>query len=308
MKLRLMLCPILMSLATLARAAEPPKLEIRRFSLLPSIEQRRDIAGDDYREYFEQLGVEWPEGSSIQFHPASHMLVVKNTEENLSLLKELLAIGRQIRLMVEVQVDFIEFKMEVVDQLARSGNLSAASLLALWREGGAKLICTPRVVTKSSQEAILKGVTEYIYPTEYKVATPSSTNEPRPAITSAVVEPAGFEMREVGVILQCVPEIDSDGNMIDIMLNPQMVYPPVWKNYGSAHEAADGRKESLPMEQPFFPVHSICVSVSVANGATVLIGGGMNNPDGDKTVFAFLTARLLDTEGNPIKAVDGPQE
>lgn len=247
MKLRQTLCPILMNLAMLARAAEP----------------------------------------------------LENAPP---------AVGPAVPPMIEVQVDFIEYKMDVVEKLAQSGKLTAPALLALWREGGAKLICTPRVITKNSQEAVIKGVTEYIYPTEFKVATPSSTNEPRPAITSAVVAPSGFEMREVGVILQCVPEIESDGNRIAIMLNPQMVYPPVWKNYGTTHEAADGRKEALPMEQPFFAVHSLSTSVSVANGATVLIGGGMNNPDGDKTVFAFLTARLLDTEGKPIKAVDGPQE
>lgn len=243
MKLRQTLCPIVMSLAALVRAAEP-----------------------------------------LENEPP--------------------AVGPAVPPMIEVQVDFIEYKMDVVEKLAQSDKLTAPALLALWREGGARLLCTPRVVTKNSQDAVVKGVTEHIYPTAFTVVAPERTNSFGSTVATGVVAPSGFEMREVGVILQCVPEIGSDGNRIDIVLNPQMVYPPAWKNYGSTHEDSDGRKEDLPMEQPFFPVHALSTSVSVANGATVLIGGGMNNPDGDKTVFAFLTARLLDTEGNRIRAVD----
>ncbi|MDX9863009.1 MAG: hypothetical protein RBS99_19040 [Rhodospirillales bacterium] len=55
------------------------------------------------------------------------------------------------------------------------------------------------------------------------------------------------------------------------------------------------------MEQPFFPVQSLSTSVTVADGATVLMGGGMNHPTEHKTVYVFLTARLLDSEGNPIR-------
>jgi hypothetical protein len=39
----------------------------------------------------------------------------------------------------------------------------------------------------------------------------------------------------------------------------------------------------------------------VANGATLLIAGGMNNETGDKVVYTFLTARIIDMAGNHIK-------
>ena len=143
----------------------------------------------------------------------------------------------------------------------------------------------------------MKVVTEYIYPTEFEVqisetgtssgssGTSGSSGEPL-----AMVEPQNFEMREVGVILQVVPEVSAEGQMINLMLNPQVVSEPVWKNYGtkipqnlvrSIRDQITGflTNESyveytdLPMEQPFFHVRSVQTQLSVYNGATVVMGG-----------------------------------
>lgn len=219
-------------------------------------------------------------------------------------------LDRQIPLMVEVKVEFVAYEMDHVDRLASSGRLSAASLLALWREGGARLLYAPLCVTRSAQEAIVKSVVEYIYPTAYEVSPPAGTNTVQGTVASGLVEPSGFEMREAGSILQFIPEIAGDGRTINIVLNPQVIDPPVWKNYGHVEPEpdAENRQTPLPMEQPFFPVQSLSTSVSVADGATVLIGGGMNHPASNKTVYVFLTARLLDSEGNPIRAEVRPGE
>ena len=211
-------------------------------------------------------------------------------------------LDRQIPLMVEVKVEFVAYEMDHVDRLASSGSLSAASLLALWREGGARLLYAPLCVTRSGQEAIVKSVVEYIYPTEYEVSPPAGTNTVQGTVASGLVEPSGFEMREAGSILQFIPEIAGDLRTINIILNPQVIYPPAWKNYGRVESDAESRQTPLPMEQPFFPVQSVSTSVTVADGVTVLIGGGMNHLASNKTVYVFLTSRLLDSEGNSIRA------
>ena len=82
--------------------------------------------------------------------------------------------------------------------------------------------------------------------------------------------------------------------MINLMLNPQVVSEPVWKNYGTkvpktTYRAAHTLEErflnptataiaqteyvDLPMEQPFFHVRSVQTQLSVYNGATVVMGG-----------------------------------
>ncbi len=160
------------------------------------------------------------------------------------------------------------------------------------------LLSAPKVVTKSGQEAIMKVVTEYIYPTEYEVQISQQSSSA--SITSggssdplAIVEPQNFEMREVGIVLQVVPEVSAEGQMINLMLNPQVVSEPVWKNYGTKVPRTTYRAPTLlelpyytggqgvpvtdyielPMEQPFFHVRSVQTQLSVYNGATVVMGG-----------------------------------
>ncbi len=181
------------------------------------------------------------------------------------------------------------------------GNADISMILhMLSQRSDTDLLSAPKVVTKSGQEAVMKVVTEYIYPTEFEVqisqtgtsgnggGSSGSSGEPL-----ATVEPQNFEMREVGVILQVVPEVSAEGQMINLILNPQVVSEPVWKNYGTkipktiyrpatAAElalnplqpyVAETAYIELPMEQPFFSVRSVQTQLSIYNGATVVMGG-----------------------------------
>ena len=102
------------------------------------------------------------------------------------------------------------------------------------------LLSAPKVLTKPGEEAVIKVVTEYIYPTDYDVQLQSSGGSGGGGYSSgggssmilAVVEPQSFTMREVGVILDVTPTLTDDGNLIDLKLNTQVVDEPTWKNYG----------------------------------------------------------------------------
>ena len=180
------------------------------------------------------------------------------------------------------------------------GNADLSMILhMLSQRSDTDLLSAPKVVTKSGQEAIMKVVTEYIYPTEFEVQEVSSSGGSNGGSTSVpvpfMVEPQNFEMREVGVILQVVPEVSAEGQMINLMLNPQVVSEPVWKNYGTKIPVPSQAPQQisvaqitsdilglynqeptyadLPMEQPFFHVRSVQTQLSVYNGATVVMGG-----------------------------------
>ena len=100
------------------------------------------------------------------------------------------------------------------------------------------LLSAPKVLTRPGEEAVIKVVTEYIYPTDYDVQLNSSSSSSSGSSGSsqsailAVVEPQSFTMREVGVILDVTPTLTDDGNLIDLKLNTQVVDEPTWRNYG----------------------------------------------------------------------------
>jgi general secretion pathway protein D len=184
------------------------------------------------------------------------------------------------------------------------GNADLSMILhMLSQRSDTDLLSAPKVVTKSGQEAVMKVVTEYIYPTEFEVQQVSTSSSGSGSSSTSVpvpfmVEPQNFETREVGVILQVVPEVSAEGQMINLLLNPQVVSEPVWKNYGTKipytppqnsysiagltadaiaalglSDSSETQYTELPMEQPFFHVRSVSTQLSVYNGATVVMGG-----------------------------------
>lgn len=170
-------------------------------------------------------------------------------------------------------------------------------LHALCQRSDTDVLSAPKVTTKSGQEAIMKVVTEYIYPSEFNVQisqqgqTGGGLNGGGTGEPIAIVEPQNFTMREVGVILQVVPEVSSEGQMINLTMKPQVVSEPVWKNYGTKLPKtvteptgvldalgipitiSKTEYVELPMEQPFFTVRSVETQLLVYNGATVVMGG-----------------------------------
>ena len=217
---------------------------------------------------------------------------------------------------------------------AIDGNALSMILHALSQQTSTDLLSAPKVVTKSGQEAIMKVVTEYIYPTEFEVIDgrgETSGRDGGAAMNMPAVEPQNFDMREVGVILQVLPEVSAEGQMINLTMNPQVVSDPVWKDYGYDVTAlVDGEAvvSHLPMEQPWFKVRSVSTSISIYNGATVVMGGMITEERvatfdkipilGDipfigrlfqnkaertqkRNLLIFVTARLVDPAGRPVK-------
>ena len=120
---------------------------------------------------------------------------------------------------------------------------------------------TAKVVTKSGHRATIRSVIEYIYPTKYEkqYAVTSSGAKTTQYVAPAV--PGNFQMREVGVIFDVTPTVDSRNEMIVVDMKPEIVGEPWWVNYG------DG------IEQPFFAVRSVAMQMHIYNGCTVVMGG-----------------------------------
>ena len=208
-------------------------------------------------------------------------------------------------------------------------------LHALANRSNSDLLSAPKVVVQAGNEATIKTVTEYIYPTEYDVTWPEDSDSTvrlsdgsYGSMTLPAVEPENFNTREVGVILKTTPRVSPDGSRIALDLTPTVVSDPTWKDYGYTYPILGSEGFHLTMEQPFFPVRSLATSVEIYNGSTVVMGGMIREERyteedkipilGDiplighlfrykydqsdkKNLLIFVTARLVDPAGRDIK-------
>ena len=211
---------------------------------------------------------------------------------------------------IQIEVNFVMFAPAEIEPLAqKEGAITADSLRDLWRRGKGSLLASPTVTTLSGQEATIKGAKEYIYPTEYTIFPASGTNEDGTGRTTAVrlqdhdgltvAEPGAFETREAGALLTVLPELSADGSLINLTLTPQYVCDPNWKDYGVDVTSSNGTPRKVRMEIPFFYTYTATTSLSVHNGQTLLIGGGVRSQDGLNLVFMLVTARTIDISVKP---------
>ncbi|MFU8780620.1 MAG: type II secretion system protein GspD, partial [Kiritimatiellia bacterium] len=207
-------------------------------------------------------------------------------------------------------------------------------LHALQQRGHTDLLSAPKITTQSGQQAVIKVVTEYIYPTAFDtsgIEGGTTTAGTAGGTVGAVVTPLDFQTREVGVILTVLPTVSPEGQMIDIDLAPEVVSEPTWRNYGSTYTSFDPNgnpvEQVLNMEQPFFHTRKLQTKLLIYNGATVVMGGMItelrNSVDdsipllGDipilgrlfrskydysekRNLLIFVTARLVDPAGRPL--------
>jgi general secretion pathway protein D len=150
---------------------------------------------------------------------------------------------------------------------------------------GVDIMARPSTVTRSGQSSKIEIIREFIYPTEYEppeIPT-QSQGSGTPPVTPAT--PTAFEKKDVGITLEVLPVVDANKRHVDITLNPSFVEFDGFVNYGSPiNVAADGllgggtvelTKNSILM--PIFSSQKTATQLTVADGATIAIGGLMSD-------------------------------
>lgn len=317
--------------ALFVRAAEPADFPRRAYRvssetvenldrMADAIPEKERLPEEDgmertWKTLFKELGVDWPEGSSVIYLKTTGELVAVNAEENLKKMDDLIEkLAPRFR-QVEVDVRLLAASRAALESVGyfEFTRPSATNLYAKLRaRKDVAIVSMPRLVTSSGQEAVVKGVTEYIYPTDYDVnagaddgicCTNRCTRLPGSGV--ATVEPQSFTMREVGTILDVTPTLVADSNgEVELAMNLQHVGTPAWKDYGQTIPATKDRAEArLPMEQPFFPVVSVDAHAVLTSGTTEAFGGVTDGTEKGKDTFYifFVTPRIIDVEGKEVK-------
>ena len=272
------------------------------------------------RAIADRGGVGWPAGSGLWYEPQTGSLEIRNTPENVERFRAALARARVLPVQIRIRTRFAAATPEAFEALGLADRLGAqlppderdALFARLDAEPGVETLARPSMLTTTGAQTAVKGVTECIYPTEYRNRTLDAprpagapTNEP-PAALGVVAEPRNFQMREVGQILQVTPLLSSDGSRISLDLAPTLVYPPEWKDYAAPPPDAGAAGAAAPfigkMEQPFFSVFSVATSLDLKSGSTAVLGGTLLDVPGKgpRHQLFFLTAETVDLEGNPV--------
>jgi type II secretory pathway component GspD/PulD (secretin) len=125
----------------------------------------------------------------------------------------------------------------------------------------------------------VKAVQELIYPSEIGGAEGSS-----------FVGPQNMTMREIGMILQVIPDVGENA-LITLSLRPQWVSLDGWVSYPTG-SISNWNRRTIPFRQPVCSVMSFDTQVSVTDGDTILLGNA-STPDGEWVNVGFLTAKRM---------------
>jgi general secretion pathway protein D len=205
---------------------------------------------------------------------------------------------------------------------------------ALAQKQSADTLSAPKVTTVSGQQAQIRSVQEFIYPTSWAQPTATSsgggvTGGGAVAVTPSI--PSSFQTREVGVLLNVTPEVGADGYTINLILAPEVSQFLGFINYGSPIGLSSGSGNVVTtfnnIEEPLFSSENLTTSVVIWDGQTVVLGGLITEQltkIDDKVPFlgdlplvgrlfqskvtqrsklnllVFVTARLIDPAGNPV--------
>ncbi|MEQ1933183.1 MAG: Amuc_1098 family type IV pilus outer membrane protein, partial [Fimbriimonadaceae bacterium] len=166
---------------------------------------------------------------------------------------------------------------------------------ALSQKKGVDLMSAPSVTTKSGQVATVEVVREFLYPTEFdppeipQTVSPTQTTSllgggggSSSSFPVTPTTPTTFEMKPIGVRMEAEPTVGADGYTIDLRLAPEVTEFEGFVNYGSpistSGSDALGNPTTLVLtenkiEQPVFSSRKLSTSVTVFDGATVVMGG-----------------------------------
>jgi general secretion pathway protein D len=164
---------------------------------------------------------------------------------------------------------------------------------------GVDLVSKPSTVTRSGQSAKIEIIREFIYPSEYEppeLPQQIGNNNQNQfnnngggggggfagvtPITPA--HPTAFEKRNVGTVLEVNPIVGADRKYIELTIKPEMTNFDGFVNYGTPINSTStdflGNVSLVEVTanrilQPVFSVIRANTSVTIADGATVMIGG-----------------------------------
>jgi len=188
----------------------------------------------------------------------------------------------------------------------------------LEQKKGVDMMSQPSVVTRSGQSSSISIVREFMYATEYEPPElPNSIGDAVGGSTPVTpATPTAFEKKDVGVSLEVLPVVDADKRFISVTLNPVFSDFDGYVNYGSpinstvngllGPQTAEVTRNAILM--PIFSKQAVSTTVDVADGATLVIGGlmqeSLQNVEDQTPIFGSIPilGRLFQSKAKEVKS------
>ena len=202
-----------------------------------------------------------------------------------------------------------------------------ATVSALDQSDSADVLSTPRVTTMNGQEAVIRMITQFYYPTSWGQAQVSTSGNFSIFTAST---PSFGDPTDEGIVLKVTPNVDADHYTITLQMNPVVQQRVDWLDYSySVTQSAQTYTNVIKM--PVIEARTVETTVSCYDGETIVLGGIIkdtttNVDDGypilcdlplvgrmfqtkgknsTKTnLLMFLTCRLVNPDGSPIRERD----
>lgn len=237
----------------------------------------------------EAQGISFPEGATASFNPATSMLFVKNTNENLALVETF------VKSLLKEAPKLGAFNVHVIQgpgPLLRRLTAQAAGkndhgaeldeLLAAAKAGTVQHLNTARIETKSGTRATSQQASEHIAFTGVSL---NDKDEP-------VFEQ---ETREVGFRVEVEPVVYADSRMVEITLESEFHTAPFFEHREHVIDT-QGRRLEFPLTD--YHVARLSTGITMSDGTTRLLS--LHKPTGrpefekeDILQVMFLTFDIL---------------
>ena len=117
--------PVLPSFVEKAKSLREQEKASGDFGDAIQIESTKFEDNQDWKKFFGELGVQWPEGSTVKYVGSIGKLIVKNTSEQLASLEKVLAELNVTPHQVEIEVRFVEVMQTDLDSLGLEWNMNS---------------------------------------------------------------------------------------------------------------------------------------------------------------------------------------
>ena len=197
---------------------------------------------------------------------------------------------------VEVIVRFVAFPKEKIDEIVTANvikPLTVDDLSTLLKQGHGRIISSPRVITQSGNEALVRSAVVYRTPQDIDVQVyPIEGTNVAPIV---VTKPQDFQDFDIGVTVQVTPVVSDDGTRINIDFRPRLTGKIEWETTQISCIDSNSEKKSVDYAFPRIKTLNCLTSLTMQSGATVIVSGGMSDREEQEEIFVLLTCRVLNS-------------